>query len=385
MDGYNKKHLLSPFPYWLKMKINKNKIMNRLLPFFLFLGLLAACSSGTDKNKPEENKAPAPHLQLAIVEKNGVSSTVKLPAQLAAFQQVSIFPKVNGYVKTVLVDIGSKVSRGSLLMVLEAPELQEAALQAKEKYARARADFSMDREHYARLLEASATPGAISPLDLSTIRSKMEADSALSNAEKNNWQMQETMQGYLRVIAPFDGIITERNVHPGALVSAEAKDSKPMLELKEITRLRLEVDIPEGNTGSLKDGDTITFYTSAFPGRRMTGFISRQARNVDPQFRSERVEIDVNNKDGILSPGMYADVVLEAKGNTNAFSVPGPAVVISTERKYLILVRNGRTVKTDVSTGNQASGRTEVYGHLQAGDTVVVNASDEIPEGMPVP
>ncbi len=117
---------------------------------------------------------------------------------------MSIFPKVNGYVKDVKVDIGSHVKRGQLLMTLEAPELEQSTMQAKEKYARTKADLSIDREHYNRLLEASQNTRAISPLDLSFVKSKMESDSAVSNAAKSNWQMQETMQAYLIVTAPFD-------------------------------------------------------------------------------------------------------------------------------------------------------------------------------------
>jgi membrane fusion protein (multidrug efflux system) len=357
--------------------------MKHTVIFILSCCLLCACSSDSaEKNKPEEKKATVIHYQLAPVEKAGVATVVKLPAQLAAYEQVSIFPRVNGYVKTVLVDIGSKVSKGNLLMVLEAPELEQASLQAKERYARSKADYSIDKEHYMRLLEASETAGAISPLDLSTVKSKMESDSALSNAEKSNWQMQQTMQAYLKVTAPFDGVITERNVHPGALVSAESKDSKPMLELKQVAHLRLEVDIPENIAGSLKEKDTVSFYTSAFPGKKMTGCINRKSMNVNPQFRSERVEIDVLNKEGSLSPGMYADVVLHSKGNAKALSVPKSAVITSTERKYVIVISNGKTVKADVSTGNETTGKIEIYGNLKPGDQVIVNANDEIKEGM---
>jgi len=278
-----------------------------------------------------------------------------------------------------LVDIGSKVSKGQLLMTLDAPELEEASLQAKEKYERAKADYSIDQEHYQRLQEASKTAGAISPLDLSTIKAKMDADNALCNAEKANWQMQQTMMGYLQVTAPFAGVITIRNVHPGALVSAEEK-SIPMLQLKQVDHLRLQVDIPEGIAGSLKDKDSIAFYTSSFPGKKMTAFISRKSDNVNEQYRSERMEADVFNKDGALAPGMYADVVLQSKGNDNAMSVPKSAVVTSTERKYVLVMNNGKITKTDVSTGNETVDNIEVYGSLQPGDSVITNANDEITE-----
>ncbi len=176
---------------------------------------------------------------LAAVEKSGVATLVKLPGQLFAYQEVSIYPKVNGYVKDVYVDIGSEVHDGQLLMMLEAPEIVQAVAQAREKYAQAKAGYSIDRENFARLLDASLTAGAVSPLDLSSARSKMEADSALANAEKSNWQIQQTMQEYLNVVSPFNGIITERNVFPGELVNTASKDH-PMLELKEIKRLTIK-------------------------------------------------------------------------------------------------------------------------------------------------
>lgn len=354
------------------------------MKYFIFLLaatiILASCSSKVPENKNAEvQKNTLPKYELATVVKGGVANSIKLPAQLAAYQEVSIFPKVNGYVKTVLVDIGSRVSKGALLMELEAPELADAALQAKERYARSKVDFTMDKERYNRLLEASKTAGAISPLDLSTFKAKMDADSALCNAEKANWQMQQTMLGYLKVTAPFSGVITERNVHPGALVSAAVKD-KPMLELKQIEHLRLQVDIPEGIASALKNKDTVSFYVSALEGKRLTGFISRRSMNVNAQYRSERMEIDVPNASGILTPGMYADVTLYSKGNVEALWVPKSAVVTSTERKYVLVSENGKVKKQDVSTGNQTEDKIEIYGNIHAGAKVIIHANDEIKE-----
>ena len=344
-----------------------------------------SCSDNKGEEKKPEAINAAPHYILAKVEKATVSEQLKLPAQLAAYQEVSIFPKVNGYVKTVLVDIGSHVKKGQTLMTLEAPELEQAVAQAREKYARAKSDYTIAKENYARLKEASETPGAISPLDLATARSKAEADSSLSNAEKANWQMQQTMMDYLIVTAPFSGVITQRNVHPGALVSAEAKDGKPMLELKQVDHLRLQVDIPESAVASLKKkNDSVSFDLSAFPGVERKGHISRISMNINAQFRSERIELDVYNADGALAPGMYADVLFSSDGNPNALSVPKSAVVISTERKYVIVVRDGKAVKVDVITGNEAKSKTEVVGALQSGEEVISNANDEIKEGTPI-
>lgn len=352
----------------------------------LLLSILAAVfATGCSDNKAAENKpAPAaPHFQLATIEKQSVEQAVKLPAQLAAFEQVSIFPKVNGYVTSVLVDVGSHVQQGQLLMVLEAPELVQAAAQAREKYAQSVADYTISRENYERLKEASRTPGAISPMDLSTGKAKAVADSALANSTKANWQLQEAMKAYLEVRAPFTGVITIRNVHPGALVDASNK-SIPMLELKQVDHLRLQVDIPETIAATLRNNDTLAFYLSALPGRRMTARIARKSMNINSEYRTERVEADVFNRDETLSPGMYADVVFDSKGNRNALSVPVSAVVTSTERKYVIVVRQGRTVKVDVSTGNESNQRVEIVGAVQVGEKVIAPANDEIKEGVAV-
>lgn len=356
--------------------------MKYFIVCILMSAFYTSCSSDLAEKKITDEKSKMTHqYTLVPVEKTDLLSKFKLPAQFAAYQEVSIFPKVNGYVKEVYVDIGSKVKKGELLMTLEAPELEQSTMQARENWIRTKADLAIDREHYNRLLEASQTPGAISPLDLSFVKAKLESDSALSNAAKSNWQMRETMQQYLIVRAPFSGVITERNVHPGALVSAESKDAKPMLQLKEIDHLRLQFDIPEDLAGSMQVKDTISFYTSVSPGKKLTGHISRKSMNVNAEFRSERVEADVNNPDETLAPGMYADIVIYPKGNVSGFFVPKSCVVTSTERKYILAVRAGKITKIDVTTGIESGNSVEVFGNLLKTDSLIKEATDEIKEG----
>jgi membrane fusion protein (multidrug efflux system) len=356
--------------------------MKKIIIFVTITTGFAACTSSEGKENGSQVKKTTPAVyQTAVIETAGVSNIMKLPAQLAAYQEVSIFPKVNGYVKDVWVDIGSHVVPGQLLMTLEAPELLQATVQAKEKYTRSKADFAIAKEHYLRLLEAAKTPGAISPLDLSTARENMQADSAQSNAEKANWEMQQTMMGYLKVTSPFAGIITQRNVHPGALVSANSKENMPMLELKQMNHLRLQIDLPEALSDNLTSRDTVSFYVNSMKGKKMTGIIVRSAHNINQQYRTERIEADVKNADGLLSPGMYADVVIYSKGNPHALSVPRTAVVTSTERKYVLTINNNVIKKVDVTTGNENAASVEVYGNLQPGEKVIINANDEIREG----
>ncbi len=375
------------YPYYLTQTNNQIAINMKQ---YIFLGavlasLFTACADSPAAENPKTTKKPAAlHYNLYKVSNAPVEETVKLPAQLTAYQEVSIFPKVNGYVKQVLVDIGSRVHKGQLLMTLEAPELQQASMQAREKYAQYKANYTISKENYSRLYEAYQTPGAISPMDLASAKAKMLADSALCNAEKVNWQMQETMLAYLQVTAPFDGVITDRNVHPGALVSAAGKDTRPMLELKQIDHLRLQVDVPESIAATLTTNQPVSFFLSAFPGKKMTANITRKSMNVNLQYRTERIELDVWNKEGVLTPGMYADVTLDARGSKDALTVPSTAVVTSTERKYVIVVREGKAARIDVITGNASNGKVEIFGSLKAGEEVIDNANDEIKEGTKI-
>ncbi|MBZ4190368.1 efflux RND transporter periplasmic adaptor subunit [Niabella beijingensis] len=357
--------------------------MKQYILYTLTVLSLTACSASAEKKAKTTGTSSAGHFELATVVRGGISAQLKLPAQLAAYQEVSIFPKVNGYVKSVRVDIGAKVHKGDLLMTLDAPELEQASLRAKEEFEQSKAAFNIDEERYRRLQEAARTEGAISPMDLSTSKAKVNSGLALSNARKNNWQMQQTMLSYLNVRAPFSGVITQRNVSVGTLVSA-SETNTPMLELKEVDHLRLQIDIPETMAPALNQKDTVHFYVSALPGERQTGFISRKSMNVDPRLRSERVEIDIPNKAHLLSPGMYADVVIDVPGSRNSFRLPQTAVVTSTERKYVLAERNGRTTKIDVSTGNSSNGAIEVFGNLQPGEKVIAQANDEIEEGITV-
>jgi RND family efflux transporter MFP subunit len=125
----------------------------------------------------------------------------------------------------------------------------------------------------------------------------------------------------------------------------------------------------------------VSFYINAFPGKRMQGIINRKSDNVSSQYRSERIEIDVPNKDGSLSAGMFANVVLNSGGDPNAFIVPKTAVVTSTERKYVMVDKAGKAVKIDVKTGSESADKIEIYGNLQQGDKVITKANDEIKEG----
>jgi RND family efflux transporter MFP subunit len=310
-----------------------------------------------------------------------IGTTLRLPAQLNPFYEVSIYPRVTGYIKILPVDIGSVVKQGQLLMQMEAPDVEQNSVSAQEKYIKVQATYRASKDNYYRLLNTAKTAGAVSPNDLQEAQSQMQADSALSNSEKANWMAMESMKDYLIVRAPFDGTITQRNVHPGALVIAgngNKMEMEPLLELQQISKLRLQVKVPETFATQLQDGQNVSFEVDALPGKTFTGTISRQANSLDDKYRSETFEIDVNNTDHLLLPGMYAEVLLPLKGHPNACIVPQTAVVISTEKKYVIKVQNNKAVIVDVTTGNEDKGMIEIFGDVKAGDSVIEKANDEI-------
>lgn len=361
------------------------KVFNISATVILFSLAFASCSS--NRSDPSEKKSPGVKYSLCTVKMQELGTTLRLPAQLNPFYEVSIYPRVTGYIKTLPVDIGSIVKQGQLLMEMEAPDVEQNSLSAQERYIKVQATYRASKDNYYRLLNTSKTAGAVSPNDLQAAQSKMQSDSALCNSEKANWMAMESMKDYLTVRAPFDGTITQRNVHPGALVTTgngNKTEMTPLLELQQISKLRLQVKVPETFATQLEDGQSVSFTVDALPGKTFTGTISRQANSLDDKYRSEAFEIDVINSNNLLMPGMYAEVLLPLKGHPNANVVPQSALVISTERKYVIRVQNNKASLVDVTTGNEANGMIEIFGEIKAGDFVIEKANDEIKQNETV-
>ncbi|SFE54045.1 RND family efflux transporter, MFP subunit [Chitinophaga sp. CF118] len=340
--------------------------------------LLAACNTASSKKRTTK-KDNVNNYTLTEVIKKPLSSSIELPAVLEAYQKVSIYPRVNGFVRDIMVDRGSVVKKGQLLLQLDAPEIIQQYYAAQSKYLQAKAVFAGSRDNYERTLAVSETPGTISPHDVEVANAKMLADSAIMNSELANLRALEATRSYLTVTAPFDGVITERNIHPGALVGPTTNvDGRPMLMLEQEGRLRLVVQVPEAYSAQLSAVRQVKFHVNALPGVEFAGGISRQAGSLNDHYRSEAVEVDVQNPQHQLKPGMYAEIVIPVTGSLEAMVVPGSAIVTSTERKYVIAIKNGRTHWIDVQEGNRHNDSTEVFGQLMPGDKVILQATDEI-------
>src|SRR6185369_5654638 len=184
------------------------------------------------------------------------------------------------------------------------------------------------------------------------------------------------------VTAPFDGVITERDVHPGSLVGPQgAGSSTPMLRLEQVHKLRLTVPVPEGIVGAIAQGTAATFSVRTHPGVKFTGTVSRIAQSIDTKTRSMPVELDIDNKDGRLAPGMFADVSWPVKRTTPSLFVPPAAIVQSTEKTYVIRLRDGVVEHVAVQRGAVQGDFVEVFGGLQDGDTIARRGSEELRVG----
>ncbi|NSL86611.1 efflux RND transporter periplasmic adaptor subunit [Chitinophaga sp. Mgbs1] len=363
------------------MKNNKQQLL-----WLMLAVALAACHSAA---APEYHPAAAAAQQytFANVVQQPLAGSIRLPGTLEAFQQVSIYPRVNGFVSRITVDRGSRVKKGQVLLVLEAPEVAQQYYAAQSRYLQAAAVYAGSKDNYERTVATGEeTPGTISAHDMELAKARMLADSALMNSEQANFRAKGVMESYLTVTAPFDGVITERNIHPGALVGPDTRlDSKPMLMLAQEDKLRLVLQVPEIYSGQLLKQATVDFGVNALPGKIFSGSISREAGMLNDKYRSEAVEIDVQNDTRLLKPGMYAEITMPVNGSAAALVVPASAVVMSTERKYVIVIKDHHTKWIDVQEGNHHNDSTEVFGALQAGDRIIANATDEIRDGLSLP
>lgn len=342
----------------------------------------AACS-GNQKPVDLTNSADAKSAnkyQVGNVAEKALSTSVRLPGQLNPYNEVNLFPKVNGFVKSIYVDRGSVVRKGQLLITLEAPEMESQLQAANSRYLQAQENAQASKEKYERLKQAAAEPGSVSPLDLDNATTKMKADAAMAKSELSNVASVKTMQGYLNIYAPFDGMIIQRNVSPGALVAPGKSTDQPMLILQDISRLRLEVFIPEDYVDKVDLKQRVPFIFNAMPGETHTAKISRSA-NALSSMRSEAIEIDVQNKNGQLKPGMYAEVKIPMLSGAKSLLVPNSAIVRSTEKEYVVRDNGGKADIIEIKEGLAGKDSTEVFGNLKVNDKVVLKASDEVKQG----
>lgn len=345
-----------------------------------------ACNSshGEKKNEPVIAAAPAA-MEVFALGKDKLATAFQTPAELIAWQQVDLYAKENSFVRKLMVDVGSEVKAGQLLASLEAPEINSRLAAAESRLKSQEAIYTASKSQYDRLYETSKTPGTISQNDLDQAAARMNSDLAQLDAAKAAHKEVNITRGYLEIRAPFNGVISGRNANPGAYVGPSGKGSEyPLFTLQEQKKLRLVVSVPEAYTGYLDPKHAVLFTVKSLPNESFKGHITRQAGALDARLRSERVEIDVENNNKKLLPGMIAEVNIPFPGKDSTLVVPKSALVNAPERTFVIRVVGNKAEWVDVKRGREANGRIEVFGALQAGDQLVKKASEEVRNGSEV-
>jgi RND family efflux transporter MFP subunit len=356
--------------------MNKSSAIN-IIKILMVAATLQACSHKKEEKQAEIETAPAQ--DVISLKKDVLSTSLDIPGELVAYQQVDIYAKVSSFIKKLNVDIGSEVHAGQLLATMEAPEYNSQLLGAQSRLQSQEALYLSSKATYKRLLETSKTPGTVSPNELDMALAKQNSDLAqLESARAASREIGDN-RNYLQIRAPFDGIITARNVSAGAYVGPTGKGSDlPVFTLQEQKRLRLAVSVPESYTGVLNNKNEISFTVKAYPGENFTARIARLAGALDSRLRSQRTEMDVINKNKKLLPGMVAEVHIPFSGTDGTFVVPAKAVLNSTQGVYVIKVTDNKAHWVPVKTGRSADNKTEVFGPLTEGDIIVKAANEEI-------
>jgi len=381
--------------------------MNRMAISNLFAGsavavFCVACGSGrsTPTSNANAQNAPVPTVEVVKVTSRKLAISVRLPGELQPYEVVAVYPKVPAFVDTISVDRGSVVKSGQLMARLVAPELaaQRAEAQSKLQGAEAQrveaeAKLASDDGTYQRLKTASSTPGVVAGNDLEVAQKAVEGDQARLEAVRKSVQAAEAslksiseIESYLQIRAPFDGVVTERNVHPGALVgpSGSSGGQLPLVRVEQTSRLRLVVPVPEKYVADMANGAKVEFTVPAYPNQTFSGTVARVARSVDVKTRTMPVELDVRNIDGRLASGMFPEVLWPVRRTDPTPFVPNSAVARTTEATFVVRIRNGNPEWVSVRTGEMDGKLIEIFGDVREGDDVAVRGTDELRPGMRV-
>ena len=399
--------------------------------------LLASCgekqntaensANPNNKSNAKDESASAkklPTVPVVKVQMERLERMLQLPGELLAFQNVPVHAKVEGYVKAINVDRGSIVKKGQQMITIFCPELDEKAKEGaaklssaesayrrsqssedstRSKLVEAKARLDADQLTFQRLQEAAKTPGAVAQNEVDIQQKSVESDKArvdsigqevmgahnLVIAEGHNVQAARdvlrslnAMTDYLTIRAPFDGVITERNVHLGSIVAIDSdRTALPMVRIQEKDILRLVVAVPESAVSGTKIGTKIEFNVPAFVGKKFYGVVARPGYALDNSTRTMPVELNVYNSDGQLEPGMFANVDWKVTRPYDTLFVPVSAVDADLKGTFVIRVKDDVTERVPVQRGLAMGNQIEVSGELKQGNMVALKATNELKTG----
>lgn len=395
---------------------------------FALATILVANAGCTARKEQTAVEKPIPEVQVSRAVSQFLQRRLILPAEILSYQWVDIYPKVTGFIQWIGVDRGSVVHQGEVLVKLTAPELEAQTRAAEATQLQANADvqqayrqelriqsqtlkdeakYRADARTYSRLAEAAQTPGAIAQNEVDIARDAAAADLQQVNADKHDIQAAraqvqsnkdrvkaaieqlhnlQVMQSYLTITAPYDGIITQRNMHEGSLAYPPSGPSSylPMLEIKQLSPLRIVVAVPEEAAADVRLGMPVRFSVSAYPGRTFVGTVARIAHSLEQKTRTMPVELNFPNTHWEISPGMFAQAYWMQTRSYKTLFVPTSSVVRSLKTPFVICVRNGVAERVPVLQGQTMDDYEEVFGNLCDKDVVVTPGSDTLDSGTKV-
>ena len=397
------------------MTINMRKRSSLILAGMTVLALaviLHLWEKNAKADKGEEVSSLRP-VAVALADRTSISDTITLSGEFRPFQEVDVHAKVAGYIRKIYVDVGDHVKTGQTLAILEIPELDaqvqgadaavrrsiDAVRRAKGDLDRAESMHHATHLDYTRLKQASeARPGLIAEQELDNAMAKDKEgeaqiaadDAALSEAQNQlevavaEQKQLRAMSDYARIVAPFDGVITKRNVDTGALVQAGTNSNTqalPVVSVAQTNLFRLTLPVPESAVPMIRLGTTVTVHVQAL-NRDFEGKVARFADAVNRETRTMHTEVDVHNSNGTLVEGMYAEVKLTLAKKDNALAVPIQAVNRNgSDTTVLIVNSQDRIEERVVHLGMEGANQLEVVSGLNPKDRVVVGSRSEFRPG----
>ena len=323
----------------------------------------------------------------AIVPKQGApAQEIVLPGNVQAFRDAPIYARTNGYLKRWYVDIGGHVRRGQLLAEIESPEVDQQLQQGQADLATAQSNLQISQTtsaRYAYLL----TSNSVSKQDADNFAADTRAKQTMvTSAEANVRRLQE-LQSFERLTAPFDGVVTARNTDNGQLINAGnlgAGTTRELFHVAAINPLRVFVNMPQIYSRDAKPSTSATLTLAQFPGRTFPGKLVRNANAIDLATRTLLVEVDVQNRNGELLPGSYAQVHLKLATGTPTVLLPVSALIFRGEGMRAATLEEDRAHLVPITLGRDFGTQVEVVYGLAPGRTVIDNPPDSLTEGEPV-
>ena len=338
-----------------------------------------------------------PTLRAQAVQASGDYVAVTLPATTAAFSVANIFARASGYIDKRNVDIGDHVKEGELLVQIVAPELDHQIAQAKATLAQLEATVQQTQanKELARVTWGRDSPlvdkGWVTPqqgtIDVQTLKAQEAAVGvAEANAAAQRAQIQVLTQqkAYQRVVAPFDGVITQRNVDVGALVQADAVSGTFMFTIMQSNVIRTQVYVPQDQAFGLAPGVDAVVHVPEIPDRTFPGKVTRIADALQPGTRTLLTEVDIPNPDGALTPGTYCTIELHIPRKTPSILVPADAIIFNAEGPQVATVEDGVVHIRKVSVARDLGKEIEVRDGVKQGDQVILNPSVDLVDGKKV-